>query len=145
MEQILLNIMRRLADSMTDVSLIDEDYGQLETDEDTYPVTFPCLLVGNMAVDWTDTTSLCQKGSALFTVRLAIDCYHDTYIGSSQEDMMVTRQAMAQRVYKALQGFRPTGDTGRISRRKSLQFAIRGGIKLYEITFALPMHDDSAD
>ena len=144
MEQIILSIMQHLALDMTDVALIDEDYGQLETDEDTYPVTFPCLLVGNMAVDWTDTTARCQKGNALFTVRLACDCYHDTYIGSSQEDMMAERQAMAQRVYKSLQGFQPTDDTGRIYRRKTVQFAIRGGIKVYETTFALSLHDESA-
>jgi len=63
MEQIIINIMRQLAEDMPDISLIDEDYGQLETDEDTYPVTFPCLLVGNLNIDWSDTKSG-QRGVA---------------------------------------------------------------------------------
>ena len=40
-----------------ELSLIDEDYGQLEmgAEEDQYPVTFPCVLIGN--TNPTGTTS----------------------------------------------------------------------------------------
>lgn len=140
MEQIIINIMRHLAEDMPDISLIDEDYGQLETDEDTYPVTFPCLLVGNLNIDWSDTKSG-QRGVAIFTVRLACDCYHDTYIGSSQEDKVIERQTLARRVDNSLQGFCPSEHSGKIYRRKSAQFAIRGGIKVYETTFTFSLHD----
>ena len=42
---------------MPELSLIDEDYGQLEmgAEEDQYPVTFPCVLIGNTTP--TGTTS----------------------------------------------------------------------------------------
>lgn len=49
MEEIFITIMEQIAREMPDLSLIDEDYGQLEmgADEDHYPVTFPCVLIGN--------------------------------------------------------------------------------------------------
>ena len=52
MENFLLNNFRRLDSLTPSLSSIDEDYGQLETTEDTYPVTFPCVLVGNSEIDW---------------------------------------------------------------------------------------------
>ena len=49
MEEIFIAIMERIAGMMPELSCIDEDYGQLEAgaEEDHYPVTFPCVLIGN--------------------------------------------------------------------------------------------------
>ena len=49
MEEIFIAIMERIAEKMPELSYIDEDYGQLEmgAEEDQYPVTFPCVLIGN--------------------------------------------------------------------------------------------------
>lgn len=62
MEQIFISILELISREMPELSLVDEDYGQLETDEDTYPVTFPCALVGNMEADWNDIGMGTQKG-----------------------------------------------------------------------------------
>lgn len=141
MEQIILGIMHRIAEEMPELSLIDEDYGQLETEEDTYPVTFPCALISNMSIEWTTTKALCQRGKAEITTRLAIDCYDDTHLGSSQEHAIAERQRMAMKLDRALHGFQPQQNTGILLRTKTTQYAIRGGIKVYEITFTLSMHD----
>ena len=47
MEEIFINIMERIAEGMPELSLIDEDYGQLEmsAEEDRYPVTFSSALM----------------------------------------------------------------------------------------------------
>ena len=49
MEQLFNDIQRRIAENMGDIlSLIDEDYGQLDAllnGEDQYPVTVPCVLI----------------------------------------------------------------------------------------------------
>ena len=45
MEQLFYSIQQHIAANMPVLSTIDEDYGQLQTDEDTYPVTFPCVLI----------------------------------------------------------------------------------------------------
>ncbi len=53
MEEIFIAIMERIAGMMPELSCIDEDYGQLEAgaEEDHYPVTFPCVLIGNTESD----------------------------------------------------------------------------------------------
>ena len=47
MEEVFIAIMEQIAQEMPELSLIDEDYGQLEmgAEEDHYPVTFPCVLI----------------------------------------------------------------------------------------------------
>jgi hypothetical protein len=45
MNNIITNTIRRMAENMQELSIVDEDYGQLETSDDTYPVTFPALLI----------------------------------------------------------------------------------------------------
>ena len=57
MDEIFIAIMEQIAQEMPELSLIDEDYGQLEmgAEEDQYPVTSPCVLIGNTTP--TGTTS----------------------------------------------------------------------------------------
>lgn len=59
MEEIFIAIMEHIAETMPELSYIDEDYGQLEPteDQDSYPVTFPCVLIGNTESDWNDIGS----------------------------------------------------------------------------------------
>ena len=144
MEQIFLQILQRIADSMPQLSLVDEDYGQLENDDDTYPVTFPCVLVGNMNADWTDLGYGVQKGTCTFTSRLVIDCYDDTHLSSGTEQKIALRLAMASELYRALQNFRCDENMGPIERVKSRDLTVQGGIKVYEQIYAFEYHDESA-
>ena len=91
MEQILISILELISQEIPELSLVDEDYGQLETEEDTYPVTFPCVLIGNMEADWEDIGLGAQKGIVTFTARLAIDCYDDTHIKSGTTEKVAKR------------------------------------------------------
>ena len=56
MGDIFIAIMEKIAEAMPQLALIDEDYGQLEGREDmeTYPVTFPAVLIGYADSDWKD-------------------------------------------------------------------------------------------
>ena len=67
MEEIFIAIMERIAGKMPELSYIDEDYGQLEAgaEEDSYPVTFPCVLIGNTESDWNDLGYGVQKSESL--------------------------------------------------------------------------------
>ena len=83
MEELYIAILKRIENEMPEIAYIDEDYGQLEgmdsENEDFYPVTFPCVLVGNTEADWKDIGMGTQAGEITLTVRLGIDCYHDTH------------------------------------------------------------------
>ena len=104
MEEIFIAIMERIAEKMPELSYIDEDYGQLEAgaEEDHYPVTFPCVLVGNAESDWNDLGYGVQKSESLITIRLAIDCYDDTHYTSGTYNKV--RAAEGQRAVQSLAG-----------------------------------------
>lgn len=144
MEEIFIAIMERIAAQMPGLSLIDEDYGQLETQEDTYPVTFPCVLIGNTDSNWTDIGMGVQKSESFITVRLAIDCYDDTHYSSGSYQKVRERILMANDLYWALQGFECNDNVSELIRVKSRDFSLPGAIKVYEITFSFTVHDESA-
>ena len=109
-----------------------------------YPVTFPCVLVGNTDINWTDIAPGVQKGEAQLTVRLAIDCYNDTHIGSGTTDRIAERQRLSNKVYKTIQGFRVNRFFGALKRVKSRDYNLPGNIKVYEKVFTFYYHDESA-
>lgn len=146
MEQLFNIIINRIKNQLPELSLVDEDYGQLEAgiEEESYPVTFPCALVGNLEANWTNVGIGVQKGQVDFSVRLAIDCYDDTHYGSGTEDKVADRLQMANRLYTAMQCLRPFHYISPINRTKSRFYALSGGIKVYEYIFSFTIHDDSA-
>lgn len=66
MEYLLSRMLDYIAEQMPEISLVDEDYGQLEnldkTDEDMYPLTYPAVLVETSRVDWSHLQGSSQKG-----------------------------------------------------------------------------------
>lgn len=145
MEKIFTEIMERIASQMPQLSLIDEDYGQLQTDEDTYPVTFPCVLIGNINTDWNNVGGNVQKGASTIVIKLAVDCYHDTSYGSGTAHHISERLAMNQKLYLALQGFlKDRRAVSSLVRTNSVNYSLPGGIKVYQTTFKFSVHDESA-
>ncbi len=144
MEEIFVNIMERIAGIMPDVS-VDEDYGQLEmsADEDHYPVTYPCVLIGEVEADWRDQGLSSQKGAALITVRLAINCYDDASFASGTYDSVRRRWELNLKLYKTLQRFKCAQCATPLVRVKSRCYTLPGYIKVFETTFSLTINDDS--
>ena len=150
MENIFCAVMERITGWLPELSLVDEDYGQLQTDEDTYPVTFPCVLIGNTDIDWSNSGGIggsggtSQKGEGIITVRLVIDCYDDTHYNSGTADKIKERQEFNKKLYNTLQGFCCVSQVSPLVRVKSRDFSIPGGIKVYETIFKFTVTDKSA-
>lgn len=146
MEEIFIAIMEHIAETMPELSYIDEDYGQLELteDQDSYPVTFPCVLIGNTESDWNDIGYGVQKSESLITVRLAIDCYDDTHYTSGTYQKVRERQLKAKELYKALQGFQCAEEATPLVRVKGRDYSLPGNIKVYETMYSFTLHDESA-
>ena len=146
MEQLFNDLQQQIEKKMgTGISLIDEDCGQLEalaSGEDQYPVTFPCVLIGTPEILWDNLTGNLQHGKATVTVRLAFDCYDDTHYGSTQEQNVARRMAIASRLNDCLHGWRFDGCTTVLVRHATRQFSLPGGIKVYETEYVTTVEGD---
>ena len=145
MQQFLLLLLQHIAAQFPNLSLVAEDCGQLETQEDTYPVTFPCLLIGNTDTSWQDLDEggSTQRGTATISVRLAIDCYDDVHIGSTQEASIAERLQLAHEIHEAVQGieFEECENVWPLSRVRSRDYALPGHIKVYESFYSFIIHE----
>ena len=83
-----------------------------------------------------------QKGDGSIIVRLAIDCYSDTHIGSTQEEGITERQRFAKRIFKALQCEVLCESVSPLSRIKSRDYTLPGNIKVYEQMYQFDIHEE---
>lgn len=138
MEQLLESLINLFGQEMPELSTIDEDYGQLDMinqeNRDTYPLTFPAVLIDAPDIMWSNIAGLSQKGEATIRVKLIIDCYDDTHFGSDTTDRIAERAALRAKVHKLLQGYR-ISDATELIRTNSRFYTWDHGIKVYEQTY----------
>lgn len=135
MEQLFYSIQQHVAAGMPALATIDEDYGQLCTEEDTYPVLFPCALINAEQTDWESLSGGAQRGKCTVVITLGIDCYDDTHYGSGTEEKALERQRMATELNKLLHCKRLEGAAGPLVRKMSRNYSLPGGIKVYEMRY----------
>ncbi|MCQ2195311.1 MAG: hypothetical protein MJZ28_10235 [Paludibacteraceae bacterium] len=140
MEEIFIDILNRLA-TIEGISYIDEDWGQLETMGDSYPITFPAILIDAPSVTWSNCARNNQTGTLTISVRLIIDCYHDTHYGSTQTDEVAEHIKRYNEVHRCLQGFTPGRACGLV-RTNSQFYTASHGIKVYESTYTCEIKDE---
>ena len=138
MEKLLESLIGLFGIEMPELCTVDEDYGQLEMlnqeNRDTYPLTFPAVLIDAPDVMWSNIAGLSQKGTATIRVKLIIDCYDDTHYGSTTTSRIAERSAMRAKVHKLLQGYR-IDDLTELIRTNSRFYTWDHGIKVYEQTY----------
>ena len=138
MECLLEDLVNLIGNAMPDLEVVDEDYGQLEMldqeNNNTYPLTFPAVLIDASSVDWSNIGELSQKGNATVRVRLIIDCYDDTHHGSGTTHLIAKREAKRRELHKVLQGYR-IGENSALLRTNSRFYTASHGIKVYESTY----------
>ena len=138
MEKLLQDLINRFGQEMPELTTIDEDYGQLEMidqqDRDTYPLTYPALLLDAPDTQWSNIEGLSQKGEATVRARLILDCYDDTHYGSTTTDRIAERAAMREKAHKLLQGYR-VDEHSTLIRTTSRFYTFNHGIKVYEQTY----------
>lgn len=134
MEELFINVMERLS-CLTDISLIDENKGQLTNYQDGYPITFPAILIDMPEVEWDNATRTGQDGVVTLSVSLVIDCYHDTHYGSSQTEQVEEHMQLLSSATSLLQGWSPTNDGGKLCRQSSRMYSDEHGIRVYETTY----------
>ena len=138
MESLLEDLINRITENMPDLKVVDEDYGQLEMldqeNRDTYPLTFPAVLIDAANVEWSNIGGLNQKGTAAVRVRLIIDCYDDTHHHSDTTHLIALREEKRRELHELLQGHR-IGEDSALIRTNSRFYTANHGIKVYESTY----------
>lgn len=133
---------------MPGLSLVDENYGQLENidqnDTDMYPVTFPAVLIDLQEASWSNLEGRSQKGTVKVNVQLLIDCYDDTHYNSGTMDAIKQRAEMVEELLRLLQGYRPKDD-GALVRETSKFYTANHGIKVYEMVYSVVATDAIKD
>lgn len=147
MEYLLENLIDLIGSAMPDLETVDEDYGQLEMidqeSRDTYPLTFPAVLIDAHSVEWSNISRLAQKGTATVRVRLIIDCYDDTHRGSGTTAAIAARNQKRHDLHKLLQGYR-IGDESGLIRTSSRFYTANHGIKVYESTYTATVSETAS-
>lgn len=139
MEYILQDLIDYITRAMSDISMVDEDYGQLEMldqqERYAYPLTYPAVLIDAPDANWTNDTGNNQRGTANIRIRLIIDCYDDTHSRrSGSTDKVSEREEMRHRLHCLLQGYR-IQDNQAMNRTASRYYTWNHGIKVYEQTY----------
>lgn len=138
MESVIENLVKHIGDSLPQMKVVDEDYGQLEMldqeSRDTYPIVFPAVLIDAPDVRWDNIAGLSQKGLVTVRVKLCIDCYDDTHYGSGTVEKIAERESIRRALHELLQGYRPDGHSALI-RTSSRFYTFNHGIKVYEATY----------
>ena len=133
MKELFNDLRQQIAGTMGDtVSLIDEDYGQLDALKDggeQYPMSFPCILVGPQETAWSNQKGTAQHGRCTLSVRLAFDCRNSTAQQAAE------RMQAAERLDACLHGWQMDGCSTALTRRTSRQYPLPGGIKVYETVY----------
>lgn len=143
MEHLFNTIQTAIAESMPLLTLVDEDYGQLQTGEETYPITFPCVLIGIEGIDWQTISDDYQRGTVTFTTKLCIDCYDDTHYTSGTADRIAGRIAQFKQLHDIVRLLEPEGATP-LERTSSRWYSLPGAIKVYESTYECILDEEPA-
>ena len=124
MELFLYQIINHVKEGMPGLSLVDENYGQLENidnaNTDMYPITFPAVLIDLQEATWSNLADRSQKGTIKVNVQLLIDCYDDTHYDSGTMEAIKERAAMVEELHRLLQGYRPKEDGALVSTRANV-------------------------
>lgn len=141
MEYLFNTIQAAIAEGMPELTLVDEDYGQLQTEEETYPVTFPCALINLPGIDWQTITDNYQRGTVTIVTKLCMDCYDDTYYASGTAYKAAERIVQFKKLHDIVRLLEPDNATP-LERTSSRWYSLPGGIKVYESTYECIVEDE---
>lgn len=143
MEQLFNEIQKCIACGMPELTLVDEDYGQLQTDEDTYPVTFPSVLINTPSINWETICEDYQRGTATVTIKLCLDCFDDTHYSSGNSEKTSGRLVLFRRLHNLIRRLE-IPDCTELERQSTRLYSLPGAIKVYESTYECVLEDEPA-
>jgi hypothetical protein len=143
---LLLALKARIQQYVPEILLIEQDWGQIDNNDTTPAISWPCVLIDFTPSDFSNESELVQWGNVTVQLRLAFPpvTAPDT----------VTSQALAcyeteAKLYKALQGWQPAGEDGNAIGEKLMRLQVTSAvreddIRVRTILFTTAFEDSSA-
>lgn len=105
MDILYLSILTRLKNEVPELNWIDEECGQLELPEESYPVQFPCCLIDIQSIVWTTELKKHQEGICTVRFRIGFDIYEDTNKDAPDIQTGLDRLKLLNKIHSVLHGF----------------------------------------
>ena len=142
------SVLTQLSSNVPELVWIDEETGQLEFEEENYPVTFPACLIDIQQIDWETRGKQNQEGDAIIVFRIAFDIYEDTHKDSPDMDIALNRLKLLNKIHSFLQGFGGNilpdpNNAGkyldinfkRLDRRRTITEKRHDGLRVYSVEY----------
>lgn len=150
MDTLLQAIQAKIAETVTAVKHVDENWGQLDLYGNEIPVQWPCALISlnsavfsNLGTDVKARPMNRQEGTA--TVELAFAKLKLT--NSSFKAPMAQKEKaweiwdIVDNAHKALHGWNPTPGTGKLIRTGISQVRRDDGVQEIRVTYTIGLHN----
>ena len=139
MEQLFIQASNRLQAQVSELRMIDFNYGQLDVlDQDMVPaVVMPCALIDISYTRCEDIGNEEQNVEARIAIRLAFRMPYgtDNLTAAQRRDKALALMQVVRKVYKALQGW-GSDDFSTLSRVRQASNNRYPGVKIVEMEFS---------
>jgi len=138
MNSLFIDIRKKLIENENDTVFsdfyIDENYGQLDSENNSYP----CILLDIVETEWDNLVHGTQVGACAVKVSLAFDCKKE--FGDLIEEEIKNREMYFNSMHRLLHNFATENCTPLI--RKSFQTqTLPDFIKVYECTYTCTLKE----
>lgn len=133
-------IQSRLAAEVPELQFIDLDCQQVERQNDSYPVQFPCVLI-NFSADWKGKDV--QQGDTVVSFRIYQQVTEDTHHSSTQKAAAFTELGLINSIHSKIQNFKGT-NFGNLLRIRTEREARADGYTCIIMNYKTTYNDVSA-
>jgi hypothetical protein len=146
---IYLALQQLVLAQVTDIVYIDQDLGQLRLDRTatTRPaVQFPCLLIDYEDFSFENMGNLVQNAEGIIVFRLGFAPYSSSTATTPPDNLQraISYFDIEWALHKALQGYSPGNDYGRLTRVSSGMQKRHDLLRVRELRYRIAFQDYSA-
>ena len=146
MKQLISDIKARLAEKVTALRYIDEDWGQLDYYASDAPVKWPCALITITQAQWSNQGRLTQTGIADVSIRIA-----DLKLSNTNPKASDSQRAAANTIFDvmkdsfaSLHGWTASSANGPLTRTQTRKVNREDGIREFEVIYSVQLIDTDA-
>ncbi|MBS1585189.1 MAG: hypothetical protein JSS82_06535 [Bacteroidetes bacterium] len=143
---LFLLLQQRILDQVPGIVYIDQDLGQLRPNpDDTFPVSFPCLLIDLDYFTFKDLSENVQTATGTIVFKLGFSTYSSSNQAASEEtkEAALAFYNLEWELHKALQGWDPGDSFGHLNRTTTTSQHRSDALRVRELRYTISFDDYS--